>query len=162
VQSFPGVGSTTFYSRKVEMVLSNRTHVNYTDAVASVDGSCAQLFAPFTDFTAHGGTTISTAATDLTNSATDALSTCYFNHLWTMDYDTFRASPANSCGFVLTDDMSTANSTFKTLSGRVHVRWTDYYNATAEGISTGAEPRSSMTTWWASRIYLAAATRPSL
>lgn len=165
VQSYPGVGdNTTFYSRKVEMILSSRLVEDYEAAALAVHASCAKLFAPFTPLSSPPtGTTISNAATNLTNNADGAASTCYFNHLWTMNYDTFRNATdgeAKSCGFVLADDMSTANSTFKTLSGRVHVRWTDYYNATVTSANT--EPRESMTTWWASRIYLAAATGPSL
>jgi hypothetical protein len=78
----------------------------------------------------------------LTNSAEGTNAVCYFNHLWTMSYGTFRGSPANSCGFELGNDYSVENSTFKTLTGRVHVRWTDDTDTT-----DGGAPRAAMQTW---------------
>jgi hypothetical protein len=149
-QSFPGIGDATgvFYSRKVEMVLSSRIEETYTAALAA-NVACAQVFAPLEDFDLlPDSITISAAASELTNTADGEATVCYFNHKWTMAYNTFRSG--GSCGFVLGNDMSVENSTFTTLTGRVHVRWTDYYNATV--VSTGAEPRDSMSTWWALRL----------
>lgn len=144
VQSYPGVGLTDYYSRKVEILLSSRTPTTFA-AATGLDASCLKTFAPFAFSAGHSGTTISAASTDLTEIASGAAANCYFNHLWSMDYDVFRASPASSCGFVLSDDTSVANSTFKALTGRVHVRWTDYYNATVTGSSN---PRDPMDTWY--------------
>ena len=141
MQSQPGVGTATHFTRKLGIALSGTGISDY--ASVATDALCKLSFDRFTLDSPPTGVTISTTETGLTNTATGSETTCFFNHKYSIAWETFRAATAANCGFTIsTNNTAPANGSYRKYAGRVHVLWEDFADDTAV---TAVRP--DMSTW---------------
>ena len=140
MQSQPGVGTATHFTRKLGVALSG-TGVSSYDSAATA-GSCKLVFDRFTLDLPPAGVTISKTETGLTNDATGDETTCFFNHKYSIAWEAFRNATGSNCGFTISTNTSAPNSSYRKYSGRVHVMWEDF-----EDNLEASPVRPNMTTW---------------
>ncbi len=143
MQSAPGVGTGTAYTRELVIALSGSTASSY-DAVTS-DAGCKADYARFELASLPTGVSVTTSASDLTTAATGTQATYFFNQRYQVAWESFRnASSLANCGFAVSENMTAlADGAYRTYKGRIHVLWKDYATFAA------ASPiRPNMSTWW--------------
>ncbi|KAI9034091.1 hypothetical protein DFJ74DRAFT_648191, partial [Hyaloraphidium curvatum] len=146
----PAPGDGTGYFRKLDIALSGPSVTTFAAADALISGGnaqCKQTFERFANVaTPATNVIISDAANSLT--AASSGSTCYFNHLWTMAWETFRGSGVANCGFTISaNESALTNGTYRNYKGRIHVQWQDNDLVGVNGSVTGM-PRAAMSTWY--------------
>lgn len=140
LQSAPGVGPTpakNAYTRKLSLALTGTGQSTWAAASAAASAGCKKDWDRFLLSATPADVSI-LSGSDLTSSAaTGAASACYFDHHWSIAWNTFRTTLAQ-CGFTQAN-----NGTFLKYSGRLHVQWADY-----DSMSSSNPVHTAASTWY--------------
>lgn len=128
IQSAPGVGDGTSYTRKLKMALGEPYVTSYDTVVASGKNAACYMSWDRFDFSSIPATVSVHTGTALNSSlATGAASSCYFDHKYAFNWTTFRTAAVGNCGFNQTLN-TTAEQSYMRYDGRIFLWWEDYAN----------------------------------
>lgn len=151
MQSQPGVGTASTFTRKLWIALTGNDNSSYPSAAELVNPGCEVSFGFVSDLASPAAGISVTTSTSLADFTTLAIEpNCTFNHLFALAWDTFRSSAYANCGFTVTSNTTNpVNGTYKNFHGRVHIKWEDW-NATTGGTLV----RPAANTWLVSLLVL--------